>query len=88
MTTAALDAFDRAIQIVGGQTELARQLAARTGRNIRQGSIWSWRHRTKRLPPDIAPYIEAITSEKGSRIGRAELCPDFPWDGVHTEASA
>jgi DNA-binding transcriptional regulator YdaS (Cro superfamily) len=72
-------ALERAIGTMGGQSAMARVLAERTGKPIRQGHIWAWIHRTKKVPPEIAPHIEAATEELGERVGREELCPDFPW---------
>ncbi len=37
-----LDPLQRAIALVGGQSELARRLSAITGRNIKQGHIHYW----------------------------------------------
>lgn len=76
MSTAALN---RAIKAIGGQAALARELANRSGRPIRQGHVWAWLYRTKRVPPEIAPHIEAATEKVGKRVSREDLCPDFPW---------
>lgn len=73
-------ALKRAVEVLGGQQALARELAARTGKPIRQGHIWSWMNRTGAVPPEMAPYIEVLTTERGDPVRRQELCPDFPWD--------
>lgn len=75
----SIQALERAIATTGGQAAMARILAERTGKPIRQGHVWAWINRTKKVPPEIAPHIEAITEERGERVGREELCPDFPW---------
>ena len=73
-------ALERSIDVLGGQAAVARILAEKTGRPIRQGHVWAWLNRTKSLPPDIASYLEAATTEAGKRVAREELCPEFPWD--------
>lgn len=75
----SIRALERAIDTMGGQAAMARTLAERTGKPIRQGHVWAWINRTKKVPPEIAPHIEAATEEKGKRVGREELCPNFPW---------
>ena len=72
--------IEKAANILGGQTATAKLLAECTGEKIVQGNIWSWINRTGTVPPDIAPYFEALTAKKGERISKAMLCPDFPWD--------
>lgn len=74
-----LEAFERAIEICGGQSALARGLTERTGEQIDQGHIWSWLHRSRRVPSEMAPHIEHLCAERGKRITREELCPEFPW---------
>jgi DNA-binding transcriptional regulator YdaS (Cro superfamily) len=75
----ATQALQQAIKIVGGQSALARELTDATGELVRQGNVWSWLNRTKKVPPEVAPHIESITAKKGTKVPRAELCPDFPW---------
>ncbi len=72
-------ALECAIETLGGQAALARILAVRTGKPIRQGHVWAWLNRTNKVPPEIAPHIEAATEEAGKRVSRQKLCPDFPW---------
>lgn len=70
---------------------MARILAQRTGKPIRQGHVWAWLNRTKKVPPEIAPHIEAATTDVGDRVGREELCPEFPWGesiSVNSECAA
>jgi DNA-binding transcriptional regulator YdaS (Cro superfamily) len=73
-------ALKKAIAVVDGQAALARILAERTGKPIRQGHVWAWLNRTMKTPPEMAPYIEAATAERGDRVTREELCPEFPWE--------
>lgn len=79
-THQGLAALERAIEICEGQSNLARELAERTGEVVKQGNIWSWLHRSKKVPPEMAPYIELITADRGHVVTRRELCPEFPWD--------
>lgn len=58
--------FIEAIEIAGGQSELARKLG------IKQGHINMWVHRNKKAPPpEYVLQIEEITG-----ISRHELRPD------------
>lgn len=62
----------QAIEKAGGQAALARLLAQQTGRPIRQGHIWAWIHRSRRVPPEMVLAIEDATG-----ISRHELRPDL-----------
>lgn len=64
----------RAIKIVGGQSHLARELQALTGKPLRQGNVWSWLNRTGHVPAEFAIPIERLV--KG-RVTRFELRPDI-----------
>ena len=85
--------IEKAVTVLGGQTSTARVLSERTGAKITQGNIWSWMHRTETVPSHVAPYFEALTEEKGQRVSKESLCPDFPWnmccpEGCQKEATA
>lgn len=71
MSTSALHS---AIQIAGGQAQLARQINAMTGRPVRQGHVWAWLHRTGVIPAEYAIPIEQITAGK---VSRHDLRPDL-----------
>ncbi len=65
-----LEALKRAVKIAGGQTALARKVGTR------QGNVWSWLNRTRRVPAEFVIKIEDAT---GGRVPRHELRPDiFP----------
>lgn len=65
-----------AIKKAGGQAALARVLAQRTGRPIRQGHIWAWINRSGRVPPELVLAIESVTG-----VSRSDLRPDlYPRD--------
>lgn len=87
----SIKALERAIDILGGQAATARILAERTGKPIRQGHVWAWINRTKKVPPEMAPHIESATSDVGKMVTREQLCPEFPWapsDASKTSAIA
>lgn len=67
-----------AVDLVGGQVELAKRLSEIMGRNIRQSHIWNWLNRPGPLPAEYAIPIEKATD---GRVRRGELRPDiYPAD--------
>lgn len=62
------EALQRAIDIAGGQSALARLLGKK------QGHVWHWLHQVQRLSPEIAIAIERATEGK---VSRGELRPDI-----------
>lgn len=68
------EALKKAVEICGGQTQLARELTARTGKPIGQGHVWKWLRRGKRLPEKYALHVEAITENLGDKINASDLC--------------
>lgn len=67
------EALQRAVAAAGGQSELARRLAAITGRPIRQGHVWKWL-RAGRIAHDMAIAAEQAVSQA---VTRTELRPDL-----------
>lgn len=62
--------LEKAIELAGGQSELARII------NVSQPRIWNWLHRDKKVP---AEYVNAIVNATGERVTRHQLRPDiFP----------
>jgi DNA-binding transcriptional regulator YdaS (Cro superfamily) len=61
--------IERAIQIAGGQTALARRSGAR------QQEIWNW-SAGRPVPRDRCPAIERATD---AQVTVEELCPDVTW---------
>jgi len=61
-----LDALQKAIEIVGGQTNLAHHC------KTSQQRVWNWLHRDKAVP---AEYV--IRIEIASGVKRHELRPDL-----------
>ncbi|OGA14494.1 MAG: hypothetical protein A3H32_11775 [Betaproteobacteria bacterium RIFCSPLOWO2_02_FULL_63_19] len=68
MDTNEVVALNRAIEQVGGQSALARACG------VKQGHVWHWLNKSRRVPADHVLAIEAAT---GSAITRYELRPDI-----------
>jgi DNA-binding transcriptional regulator YdaS (Cro superfamily) len=67
-------ALERAIDIAGGQTALAKKISEITGKPVRQGHVWSWLNRTRRVPPEFAIPVEIATE---GAVSRHETRPDL-----------
>ena len=61
-------ALERAVEIAGGQSALARKLG------LKQANVWHWLNRAEHVPAEQAIAIEAAT---GGAVTRAELRPDL-----------
>ncbi|WP_461481392.1 YdaS family helix-turn-helix protein [Porticoccus sp.] len=72
-----VEALQCVIEASGGQTALAKALASRTGRPVRQQHVWNWLNRDGGIPPAYAPLIEAMCKERGLNIDCSLLCPGF-----------
>lgn len=66
--------LQQAIAVAGSQSELARRLTDHTGKLIRQGHIWSWLHRTRRVPAEMVIPIEQVVD---GAVSRSDLRPDI-----------
>ena len=70
------DYLQRAIDHVGGQTTLADEinlhLSSRVPK-IKQANVWSWLHRSGRVPPEYAISLQIAV---GGVVTAAEVCPD------------
>jgi len=73
-----MDALQKAIETVGGQSELARQL----GTSAQAVNNWC---RRRNVPPEYAPVIESIT---GGLVKAEDLCPQIPWHIVRSSEAA
>lgn len=71
-------ALKRAIEILGGQTALARVCG------VQQGQVWNWLHRNRKTPPQYVLPIERATH---GAVTRYELRHDIfgPAPGVDPE---
>jgi DNA-binding transcriptional regulator YdaS (Cro superfamily) len=72
-----LDGLRAAIEAAGGQAALARTLAERTGEPIRQGHIWAWLNRSRRVPAEMVLHVEAVTGVARHQL-RIDLYPQTP----------
>ncbi len=64
-----MNAINQAIDIIGGQTELARQL----GTSVQAVNNWT---RRGTVPPEYAPVIEFLTDRQ---IKADDMCAQVPW---------
>ncbi len=64
----ALKAIRKAVKLAGGQSALARKLG------VRQGNVWSWLNRSKRVDENYAIPVEKAVE---SKVTRYELRPDL-----------
>lgn len=72
-------ALECAVRVLDGQSNMARVLTERTGKEVKQQNIWSWLNRSKRLPERFAYAVEEATREAGEVILACDLCPgSFP----------
>jgi DNA-binding transcriptional regulator YdaS (Cro superfamily) len=66
----AATALEEAIEVVGGQSALARVIGTK------QQTVWWWRNRTRCAPPEACLKIEEATRSNGQEISRYRLRPD------------
>lgn len=68
-------ALQTAIQVAGSQTALAAKLRSYTSNHkIRQGHIWCWLNRDKKVPAEYCLAIEQITN---GQVTASDLRPDI-----------
>lgn len=63
-----ITALERAIEVAGGQTALAGKIG------LKQGHVWAWLRRGKRVPAEHCAAIERAT---GGAVTRHDLRPDI-----------
>jgi len=71
------DALKKAVELCGGQTELARLVNKHLPENVSKASqalIWSWLFRTGKV---LAEYVIAIEKATSGTVTRHELRPDL-----------
>ncbi|WP_223485296.1 YdaS family helix-turn-helix protein [Stenotrophomonas indicatrix] len=76
--------LEAAVAAVGGQSALARLLSTEE-KTVRQGHVWAWIHRERRVPAEHVLAIEAATG-----VSRHLLRPDVfgpPAANDHQEAA-
>jgi DNA-binding transcriptional regulator YdaS (Cro superfamily) len=62
------DALSRAVELVGGQSALARSVG------VSQATVWYWLNKMPHAPAEFVVAIEAAT---GGEVTRGELRPDI-----------
>jgi DNA-binding transcriptional regulator YdaS (Cro superfamily) len=66
-----MKALLRAIEVCGGQTELARAIG------VPPQQVWNWVNRDKKVPAEYCRAIESAAEQKGGRdVTRYALRPD------------
>jgi DNA-binding transcriptional regulator YdaS (Cro superfamily) len=73
-----MNALTQAIEEIGGQTELARQL----GTSVQAVNNWT---RRGSVPPEYAPVIEVLT---GRKVMADDLCSQVPWHHIRNSRAA
>ena len=68
MNTRNIVALNRAIELLGGQSALARACG------VKQGHVWHWLSKSRKVPGDYVLTIEAATN---GAVSRYELRPDI-----------
>lgn len=68
-------ALEKAVQIVGGQSKLARSLTESVGKTINQSDVWYWLNKSSRGVP--AEYCQAFEDITEGKIKREDLRPDI-----------
>jgi len=72
------EAAKEASRLLGSQAEMARRL------NVTAPTVNQWCSGERAVPPKRALQIEAITN---GAVGRADLCPSFPWEQVDSSSA-
>jgi len=65
------NALKAAVEKIGGQSAMARLISTEL-RPIRQGHVWMWLNRNKKLPPEFVLAVESLTG-----VSRYSLRPDI-----------
>lgn len=66
--------LEKAVKIVGSETELAALLSQKLGRKIRQSHVQNWLKHSKKMPSELCIPIEEITQKK---VMRWQIRPDL-----------
>lgn len=68
--------LQRAVDIAGSQSQLARDLSEKLNKTIYQGHVRKWLMNSKVIPDYICKPVEEITN---GQVKRSQLRPDL-WD--------
>jgi DNA-binding transcriptional regulator YdaS (Cro superfamily) len=66
METISLSPLQKAVTVAGGQLALAKKIG------LKQGHVWWWLNRSKKVPAE-----QVIAIEKATGVSRHELRPDI-----------
>ncbi len=66
------DALKEAIEIAGGQSELARKISQASSSNVKQQQVWNWLNREQKTPSKHVLFVEKVTG-----VSRVRLRPDL-----------
>lgn len=73
-----MDAFNQAIELVGGPSKMLAKLKERPGRErLKLGHLWHWRKPNVVVP---AEYCADVVSAVGGAVTHEQLNPDVDWD--------
>ena len=70
----AYESLKRAINIAGGQTALAKEVSALSGKTVKQQHVYNWLHRERQCSKYFARFVEEAVDHK---ITKEQLCPDI-----------
>lgn len=80
MKPTPMQALEKAVELAGSQSELARRLAEHTKNpKIKPAHVWNWLNRDKQVPANMAVPIEEVTPKKDDelQVTREQLRPDL-----------
>lgn len=80
MNATPLDALQKAVAVLGGQTAMAR-ICSTPDRPVRQQHVFNWLNRDKKLPAYHAVRVHRATAKAGSPVPAWELCPEAFCEG-------
>lgn len=60
--------LQEAVDLAGGQSQLAKKIKNLTGKNIGQGHVWAWINKSNKAPAELCQVIEEITGVEKERL--------------------
>jgi DNA-binding transcriptional regulator YdaS (Cro superfamily) len=77
-----VEALQKAIDLVGGQSAMAEKLTALAKESVSQSRVWNWLKRDGKAPVEFCALIEQIVN---AEVTRQMLCTD--WRTIWPELS-
>ena len=71
-----MEYLEKAVGLAGGQKALAMAINRYLSKNVtpvKQANVWSWLHRSRRVPPVYAIPIQLAV---GGAVTALDLCPE------------